>query len=135
MTGSSLPQRLESLAGRRMSKIIQVITMTDIPGRQLCWQVEREPFSWREGEGGWPVYSRALVCPWCLRVWATLEVFGQTGFVIDSSPCEDCPQWHDLPPGSLLASQVCNGVDWGLITEMPEALLRREFELTLRAFS
>lgn len=107
-----------------------------LAGGHLRYHFEREAFSWREGEGGWPVYARALICPYCRDNWGTLAIEGQNYFCCEEVSCELCnlstPR-HSVP-GSLLDSYTCNGTDWGLIDVLPEPLLRREFQLHLRSF-
>lgn len=101
------------------------------------WSIERPEFSWREGEGGWPVYARALVCPHCLTVWARLTIIGQFRYCVEGTTCLKCMDFTSEPtefPGSILDNYTCNGTDWGLIDALPEPLLRREFELHLRSF-
>lgn len=105
---------------------------------------EREEFTWREGYGGYLVCSRALVCPHCLVTWAILPVDGQPICRLEPVSCTKCnvteidfrfAHLRSRIPGSLIDYSLANGIDWGLLDVMPETLLRRECELTLRAFS
>lgn len=115
--------------------ILQTIFLNS--GFCRTYAITREAFSWREGEGGWPIHAGAMICPVCLRLWATLSIEGEHSHELRGVSCETC-QWRDEfhpVPGSLLDNDTCNGIDWGLIEALPPELLRREFDLTLKAFS
>lgn len=97
------------------------------------FECSREEFS-----GGYPVYSGLMVCPVCALIWAKLTMVETLGFYeARSIPCADHPQacHPDLRPvaGSLLDNPTCNGYDSPLLEAMPEYLLRREFDLHLKA--
>lgn len=99
---------------------------------------DREPFAWQEGKGGWPACSRAFICPFCLDQWATLRIL-QSGdpFSLSAVSCTLCAHptvLHPIP-GSLLDIPGTGAVDCGLLSALPESLLRREFNLTLKALS
>jgi hypothetical protein len=131
MTDEAIP-----LSERRFRRISQFIILLS-PNADYSFEgtIQRDEFSCREGFGGWPVYSRALICPYCLRCWAQLRVTTQDYFSLEPVSCLQCNRSTELNPipGSLLDSQICNGIDWGLIDVLPEPLLRREFNLTLEA--
>lgn len=98
---------------------------------------EREDFTWSEGRGGFPVISKAIICPYCLEVWARMAVdFAPFGYSVEPVSCVYCNRSTDRHPvpGSLLDSGMTNDIDWSLIELLPEALLRREFLLHLRTF-
>lgn len=100
------------------------------------WLIEREAFTWCEHKGGWPVTSRAMICPWCCSIYAKLLVENHSGFSFEGVSCEACARPTDRHPvpGSLLDSSMTSVIDWSLVNHLPEPLLRREFELTLKAF-
>jgi hypothetical protein len=98
---------------------------------------KRSPWSWRFGVGGWPVKSKVLICPFCFEVWARCSFAPDdfhTPVAVQCSNCEFSYKHESQVPGSILDDSFCNGIDWGLLARLPEALLRREFELTLKAF-
>jgi hypothetical protein len=97
--------------------------------------VEREEFI-----NGYPVYSGLMVCPICRKIWATLSL--ETGeyklfHEARTIPCEKHPEacHPDLRPvaGSLLDNFTANGYDGPLLDELPEPLVRREFELHMKS--
>lgn len=78
---------------------------------------------------GYPVYSVALVCPRCLKVWARIESsdFADVTYEIHGSLCPE----HD--GGSLLANPTFSDfTDWDLLDLLPEPLLRREFNIAIK---
>lgn len=84
---------------------------------------------------GFHHYSSAKFCPWCHSAWALVTLGSDRHAYPDTVPCEDCV-W-DSPhkwgvPGSLLERGVNYNLDWNLLDHLPEALLRRELELTIR---
>lgn len=89
---------------------------------------------------GYIARSRVLVCPLCRTVWAELHVEGSNAYEAYTVSCSLC-QWHHQGyeflhpvPGSLLDNPTVGGVDWPMLDSLPEALLRRELELTLKAW-
>lgn len=97
--------------------------------------------SWIEGQGGWIVHSTALICPKCLKVWATLTFQGDTHHEIQAASCALCNHLWNVPgtphrsvPGSILVNDLSNGTDWGLLECLPVDLLRQEFFLHLNAY-
>lgn len=104
--------------------------------------LEHEEFS-----NGYPVYSGVFVCPICLTPWAALEWLGPDFQIIRASSrevrgllCSSCFQEHgtrflhpDISPvaGSILHNPTLNNWDQALLNELPEVLVRREFELTM----
>jgi hypothetical protein len=98
-----------------------------------CWSLSRDPFS-----QGYPVYSGLMVCPECCQIWAKLTIEGEPFYEARSIPCVNHPT-HSHPdlrpvPGSLLDNPTCNGIDESLLAALPEDLLRREFDLHLKAY-
>lgn len=101
-----------------------------------CYDFSRTPFT-----EGYPVYSRCFVCPKCITVWGVLLNIGGLGIVSRAEvvSCEQC-DWRDGVdveiPGSILYYSIpVSGVDWQLLEALPEPLLRREFDLTLKALA
>lgn len=107
-------------------------TGTFYPDVAHDWAVQREALS-----NGYPVYSGLMVCPICCRLWAKLIMEDQAFFEARSIPCEQhASACHpDLRPvaGSLLDNPTANGYDEPLLQALPEDLLRREFDLHLKA--
>lgn len=82
--------------------------------------------------------SHCLVCPGCQRVWAKL-VLDQEPFLVwpVAQFCSDCQittTWLPVP-GSLLVEEGFGVIDRELLWALPAPLLRREFDLHLRAYS
>lgn len=88
---------------------------------------------------GFKIFSKALVCPICLTVWATLTIQGQPYHHPQAVSCEAC-WWKDevihIVPGALTDDLNIPqwGMDTGLLDALPFDLVRREFELYLRIF-
>ena len=104
----------------------------DILLRGVPYSVDRTPFS-----RGYPIHSGVMVCPICLQTWAALQMEGQAVFQPRAVSCAaPCLYWSEFSavPGSLIeAPTFWDGVDWELLDLLPEELLRREFNLTLKA--
>ena len=93
---------------------------------------------------GFPVYSGCMVCPVCCIVWARLEVSDAINETLPGyhqpravccSNCNDCDDRHPVP-GSLLDNDTpTSGVDFAMLDCLPDALVTREFHLTIKAFS
>lgn len=88
------------------------------------------------------VWPRLYVCPACCRVWAQLSLLGRWDYVQILTPCHACldinsagRSWELAVPGSLLnqSSMIEPTADGVLLRALPEALLRRELELHIRA--
>ena len=94
--------------------------------------LEREPLSL-----GYPIHSSALFCPICRQAWAETHAEPDEVHVPQMVSCEVC-EWSDElhpVPGSLLVNDIfSDGVDWELLELLPPELLKREFNLTLRAY-
>ena len=95
--------------------------------------------------GGYPIYPGVMICPVCLRQWASIKwadfIPGQyqevRGFMCYSCALAHPEHLHpDLRPvgGSLLDNPTVNGVNYALLDAMPEVLLRREFVLHLEFY-
>ncbi len=99
---------------------------------ELCktWSLEHSPHV-----SGYPLFSAALVCPLCLKLWARLEVEGEDEHEVRGIPCatHDTACHPDLRPvaGSLLDFPHGNVYDGELLDRMPPELIEREFRLTL----
>ena len=101
------------------------------------WIVERPDFT----PEGYPVYSRLFVCPCCHEVWAKVIREDQSPARPEMVSCGEMStcQWTDeltaMVPGSLLDYGVTlpGMIDFDLLDILPEPLLRREFDLTLKA--
>jgi len=104
----------------------------DILLRGVPYSVDRPPFS-----RGYPIHSGVMVCPICLSMWAYLPMEGQLIYQPRAVSCASpCMYWSEFSPvpGSLLeAPTFWDGVDWELLDLLPPELLRREFNLTLKA--
>lgn len=97
------------------------------------FDIERPPID--EARGGFHIGSRAKVCPHCLELWAYMKAESDPIFGIESQSCSSCSREYLLGvPGSLLDDRLSWTVDWDLIRYLPERLLRREFELHVKAF-
>lgn len=88
---------------------------------------------------GYPVRPTIMVCPMCTDKWAKFELSSEAGpYDILPVSCEICAYQSIMSPipGSLITNwslgQGENGVDWELLEVLPEQLLRREFDLTLK---
>jgi hypothetical protein len=84
--------------------------------------------------------NRAYICPGCLKTWAKFlnRANHQVHYQLSPMVCEDCPSLASPiiqpVPGSLISDWTgCGGYDYEMLAALPEALLRREFELTMRA--
>ncbi len=89
------------------------------------YYVERER-SWRtaaDSESWDYAHSRALVCPKCLSIWATLR-FEQENYHPQGQYCEACGDGRLIPQ--------FGPIDLPLIQALPLELARREFLLTLK---
>ena len=114
-------------------------------GHGSFFEVEREDFC-----NGYPVYQGILVCTCCLARWARLSwkyceaerLAGrvQGTYEVRGLLCMECFRIEgggslhpDLcpVPGSLLHNLTVNNWDEPLLEALPEALLRREFLLTM----
>ena len=96
------------------------------------WRVQREGFS-----EGYQIYSGMLLCPICRTKWAELQIYGDHVYEPRMVSCVACDWSDDLHPvpGSLLPNDTTSsGVDWALLDVLPAELLRREFDLTLKAY-
>lgn len=107
---------------------------TDVfyPDVAESWALERESHS-----QGYPIYSGVMVCPFCVSIWARLTIQGEAFHEARSIPCRRHPEacHPDLRPvaGSLLDNPTANGIDEPLLDSLPPDLLRREFDLHLKA--
>lgn len=72
--------------------------------------------------------SRIHQCPVCFSQWA-MVLRDSDGAEVQISHCESCGD------GSILSTSNFSGIDYQLLASLPEPLLRREFELNLKAFS
>src|SRR6266849_624663 len=111
---------------------------TDVfyPDIAETWLVSRE-----DSIRGYPAYSGVMFCPVCCLIWAKLTI--ETGeFTLfrgaRTIPCEKHSQacHEDRRPvaGSLLDNPTANGIDEPLLAALPPDLLKREFDLHLKAF-
>lgn len=114
------------------------LTSIHFPTREFGSRIyvfEREEFCL-----GYPVYSSLLVCPICCETWARISIEDSRVYEPRMVSCVKCKWWHKghehlhPVPGSLIDNWTCGGVDWPMLDSMPEGLLRRELELTLRAW-
>ena len=98
------------------------------------WTVSREDHS-----NGYPVFSKILICPICLELWAKITLAGDHFWCAHSIPCVAHPSgFHrDLRPvpGSILDMASAPGIDEPLLSSLPVELLRREFNLHIKALN
>ena len=98
------------------------------------WQVDRW-FSFADSHK--VAVSHCLVCPACGRTWATLSFPDDRLIWPVAAFCgctQDADDWRPVP-GSILVEEGYGEVDDSLLNALPGDLLRREFELHLKAFS
>lgn len=75
-----------------------------------------------------------LTCPKCLKQWAHLQFEKDQYLYPVGAFCEACGIVKEgMPPGSILIwyGYGCN-IDVALLETLPEALLKREFEIHLK---
>lgn len=95
---------------------------------------------------GYRIRNIIFVCPICWLRWATItsEEYERRAH-IQPTTCVGCGEsdlrerkvrFLDPVPGSILGNSSISstGVDWGLLSVLPEALLRREFRLHMDAW-
>jgi hypothetical protein len=93
-----------------------------------------------ESCNGYPIYSSAMFCPVCRKVWAELFMTNQTkpvSFVPHMVGCSTC-RWtsrnSDIPATILFNGLIFpEATDWPLLYALPFELLEREFNLHLEA--
>jgi hypothetical protein len=103
------------------------------------YQIEQEhSFRGYDFDGWYSVWSVALVCPGCVRVWAMLTVAEAQRHVAVNQYCARCRPAKDehwlvknAPPGSILHEEGLGVIDTALLEALPDVLLKREFELHL----
>ena len=98
--------------------------------------IER-PHSFGGDPPGHVAKSHVLYCPRCHTQWAVLYFDDDEDFWPVGQFCEECgvkDDWCPVP-GSCLVEEGFGIIDEGLLAALPSALLRREFELTLKAYS
>jgi len=123
--------------------MIQIITIHGFPafGASIA-AIDREPFDFVED---FPLYSRVYICPHCKTQWGHIQTctdwstfcYSATGsYRIEVFSCARCfrPTAMHPVPGSLLDHDLGDRIDWPLLALMPEGLVRRELDLTLKAF-
>lgn len=106
--------------------IRQHITM-----RGSFWDFLRQEFT-----EGYPAYSRVMFCPVCLTLWAKLTIEGHRIYAPEMVSCTACDWKSDEHPvpGSLIDYDLTvSGIDVELLYTLPQDLLEREFQLTLKA--
>lgn len=114
-----------------MQQFIYLLYEAELVGGAV---LDREPFS----PEGYPIYSRLLVCPKCCQPWAKLTVEGDAAHRPEMASCMFCDWSSEASPvpGSLIVYGITgDNVDWGLLAVLPENLLRREFNLTMKAMA
>jgi hypothetical protein len=107
-----------------------------ISGHDRDYRVERPGF-WK----GYSVVPRALTCPQCLDVWCTIiPEDNESPSCHDVVPatcvhCTAASRWMYPVPGSIINDWTgLGGWDDDLLEALPEDLVKREFELTLKAW-
>ena len=109
----------------------QVIVLGD-----EVWEVSRE-HAYGGNPAGRVAYSHILYCPRCCKQWAALYFPDEKDCWPRGQFCADCGVVGDWNPiaGSLLVEEGYGVIDESLLAALPIPLLRREFELTLKAYS
>jgi len=82
-------------------------------------------------------WSIMLICPRCQHPWAVLKFLEDQDVWPEAAYCEFCgikDDWHPVP-GSVLVEEGWGVIDDSLLGALPENVLRREFNLHLRAYS
>ena len=91
------------------------------------------------GGEGHVAHSQVLVCPMCHHNWATLKFVDEPLCWPAAQFCELCHihERFDLHPvaGSLLVEEGFGVIDDSLLAALPPALVEREFNLHLKAYS
>lgn len=100
------------------------------------WNVERQ-LSWEsDGTGYHVARSMALVCPTCGSRWAILRMENEEDTWPVAAFCTKHPkirEWQPVP-GSILVEVGYGVIDEPLLAKLPLELLKREFELHLKAY-
>ena len=118
---------------------LQTLFLDGYPPFQVAsprgWQNDpkENPLSWDYA------HSLAWICPICLKQWAVLHFEGDPETTPRAAYCAKCQPLPEIAqfrgrvciPGSIFGSGTYN-IDLPLLEVLPEPLLRREFELTLR---
>lgn len=110
--------------------------------RQRCVVPREHSFGHPGQPPGYVARSHCLFCPKCERVWAHLRLIGQDGkhaactwpVAQSCAQCQVITPWLPVP-GSLLVEEGWGVIDLELLWALPEPLLRREFDLHLKAYS
>lgn len=98
-------------------------------------KINREPFAWCLGRGGWPLYNTVVICPVCLRHWLRFQLEDHPrAWTCWCWSCQSCTAERTEFPGTLLEIPGTGAFDEVLLEALPEQLLRREFEIHLKAF-
>ena len=100
------------------------------------WEIENHPGFCL----GYRVHSAAFICPYCLTQWARLQVDDEKYFQLREISCLACylPGTYSAQvPGSLLENPWIRPGGWDkeLLEVLPPDLLRREFDLHLKALA
>lgn len=88
---------------------------------------------------GWHVASsQILVCPTCWEPWAVLKFVDDQQAWPTAQFCRSCSppadnNWYPVP-GSILVEEGWGVIDTALLAALPEDLLRREFNLHMKAY-
>ena len=82
--------------------------------------------------------SHSLICPMCRTRWADLELQSEQCELLwpVAQTCENCQlvdEWMPVP-GSLLVEEGWGVIDDSLLDALPEYMIRREFELHIKAY-
>lgn len=100
------------------------------------YYVHRE-HAFHSGYGGWMVpVSYLLVCPQCFETWGMVKYLEDRQAWPVSQYCAACgvkDDWHPVP-GSILLEEAYGTIDTALLAALPEELIRREFDLHMKAY-
>jgi hypothetical protein len=108
------------------------ISLLSPSGSWKTWHICREPSFGNEDH---VVVSWAFFCPLCQTIWAKHLILGDLKVWPRAQFCEECPEWdtwHPVP-GSLLLEEGIGLIDESLLESLPEELIKREFNLHMRA--
>ncbi len=131
-----------SFEGREVSdlKMKFYIWTSDLPAPVICELELHDPVL-RVG--------RAFICPFCVKLWGIIKNISEgisvefTKVLPTPAGCIDCGSFGkiDQPgfsiPGSLIEFKFIgrwNSLSFQILNQLPPNLLKREFDLTLKAF-
>jgi hypothetical protein len=117
----------------------QSIMVSVAPDIVLTAYIHREHAFAVEESGGHEAYSYQLVCPQCRKTWASAIFMDETHGLVwpiagFCEPCGGRDDWHPVP-GSILPEFGFGLIDDVMLAKLPSHLLKREFDLHIKAFT